>query len=101
MQHAAGLEEAGIVAADRDDQQVILVERAVNRREHPAAARQECVPFGGETGQQRAVGVDVAGQRAADREIVDRRIEQGPERVDIVGAAREAPGRKGRRERAA
>ena len=37
--------------------------------------------------------VEIAGARAADREILDRHVEQLRQRVDIVGAAREAPGR--------
>ena len=86
------LVEAGVVAADRYGQQIVLAERAADGREGAAAAGKEGIRFGDEA-QRRAVGVGVVGQRAADREIVDRRIEQLAERVDIVGAAGKAAGR--------
>jgi hypothetical protein len=98
---AAGLVDTRVVAADRDCDQIIFVESAADCRKHTAAASKIGIPFGDEARQlrrrqgSRGVGVPIVGQRTADREIIDRNIEQAAKRVDIVAAARKTPGRKG------
>ena len=54
------------------------------------AAGEEGLIFGDEAGNSGAVDVAVAGEGAADREIVDRNAEQLSHGVDEIGAVREA-----------
>ena len=97
------LVEARIVAADRDGQQVAFVEIGVDRRKHgrlrayvedlvdlvlEALATQR-VAIGRVEAKQGVVG---ARERAADRVVGDGNVEQLGQGVDIVGAARKAPG---------
>jgi len=96
--NVAGLVGPCVVAADRDGDEIVLVERTAGREDAAQrVAGQESVPFGDEAREACAVGVRVVGQGAADREVPHRYVEQLRERVDVIGSAGEAPGRIGLR----
>ena len=89
----AALEGAGVVAADRDDEQVVRPERAAHpRKGRRAAAGEEGLVFGDEARDAGSVDVAVVGEGAADREIVVLHREQLRHGVDEIGAARETAG---------
>ena len=92
--HAAGLVDARVVAADRDRQQVSRAKGSTDGGEggRARAAAQKAAKFGREAERRAGVGVELAGKRAANGEIDDRRVEDLAERIDIVGAARKTPG---------
>jgi hypothetical protein len=81
---------ARVVAADRDDEQIVRIEAAAHPREGGgAAAGEEGLIFGDEAATH-AVDVAVAGEGAADREIVVANAQDLRHRVDEIGAVREA-----------
>ncbi len=84
---------ARIIAADRDGDEVSI-----------AKVWSDCLERGGcATGEERAdferkagkseILVIIVGARAADGKVLDRGVKQLRQRVDVIGAARKAPGR--------
>ena len=91
--------EAGVVAADRNGDQVILVERAADGREGSAAAGQEGIPLGDKAGQRGLLVLVLSVSAPPMAKLSTGTSSKRAQRIDIVGAAREAPRSKGWRER--
>src|SRR5205823_9826337 len=90
---AALLIRARVVAADRHGDEIAAGERRVHRRKaERAASREELLHLEREAGHPGRL-VAVVGARAADRKIILLYLEQGAERIDVIGSAGESPGR--------